>query len=395
MRAPQAVHEHSISRRKRDLFRLPILLLAVGGLVLGACRPKPQAPVAPVVPVTVAKVVVKAMPVELQEVGTVEAVSSVNIRSQVTGELVAVHFEEGDDVTRGQLLFTIDPSSYRATLDQAKAQLARDEALATNAQQDADRYAGLVKKEFVTQEQYEEKRSQAASLKASVLADKAAVERAQLDLDHTAIRSPINGRTGSLLVHAGNQVKANDATLVTIYQMEPIRARFSVPQNYLNVVRQRAAGRKLAVTALASGPDNKQEDGTLSFIDSSVDPQTGTVMLKATFPNHDRTLWPGEFVNVSLDLMTQAGAVVVPSAAVQDGQQGKYVFIVKPNDTVDSVDISVDRVVGQETVVAKGLKGDETVVTDGQLRLVPGSKISIKQPSAAETPSATGEEEGS
>lgn len=335
------------------------------------------------------------MPVEVQEVGTVEAVSNVNVRSQVTGELIKVDFTEGGDVREGQLLFTIDPSTYRATLDQAKAQLARDKVLAANAEQDANRYSGLVKKDFVTEEQYEGKLSQAASLKATVQADEATVERARLDLEHTEIRSPINGRTGSLLVHAGNQVKANDATLVTIYQMEPIRVRFSVPQNYLNVVRQRAAGRKLAVTALASGPENKKEDGTLSFIDSSVDPQTGTVMLKATFPNHDRTLWPGEFVNVSLDLMTQPDAVVVPSAAVQDGQQGKYVFVVKPDDTVDSVDISVDRVVGQETVVAKGLKGDETVVTDGQLRLVPGSKISIKQPSAAETPPADSEEEGS
>jgi membrane fusion protein, multidrug efflux system len=380
------------------ILRLPLraagATVAAGALLLAAaCAGKPAAapPAAAMkVPVTVGKATREAVPVTLGAVGTVESPHVVSIRSQVGGVLDKVHFSEGQDVRQGQLLFTIDPRSFEASLAQAQAQLARDQALAANAQQDVARYADLVKKDYVTQEQFDSIRANAASLAATVQADQAAVENMKLQLGYTRITAPISGRTGSVLVHAGNLVKANaDTGMVSIQQMEPIDIRFAVPQQYLEKVRQRDSSGALEVTAKPEESGAEAHQGKLTFIDNAVDTSTGTIDLKASFPNHDRALWPGQFVDVSLTLATQEDAVVVPAPAVQSGQNGDYVFVVKPDMSVESRPVKVARTMGTRTVIAEGLEGGETVVTDGQLRLKPGAVIEAKPP--AGTPAAAQE----
>jgi multidrug efflux system membrane fusion protein len=263
--------------------------------------------------------------------------------------------------------------------------MARDEAQARNASAQAARYADLVKKDFVTREEYDRVTAAAASARATVAADRAVVENARVQLSYTEIRSPMNGRTGSLMVHAGNLVRANDTTpLVVINQISPIRVTFSVPQENLGAI---GAGRSLSVKATA--PQGREAQGTLSFIDNAVNQSTGTVTLKATFANSDRALWPGQFVNVSVALSNRAGAFVIPTRAVQSGQRGTYVYVVKSDQQVEMRPIKVERDIAQETIVASGLTAGETVVTDGQLRLTPKSKVSVKQDLAPQKGSAS------
>jgi len=344
---------------------------------------------APAVPVTVGRVTREAVPVEVHGIGTVASRSTVQVKAQVGGEITAVHFREGEDVKRGRTLFTIDPRPYRAAVQEAEARLERDRALAANAAQDVERYADLAKKDYVTQQQYEQIRTDAASKKATVAADEAALDRAKLELSWTTVTSPVTGRTGQLLVHAGNVVKANDAPLVVIQQIEPVDVSFSVDQTSLDEIRRRSAAG--ALTARAKTPGGTAHAGELTFIDNAVDPSTGTIRLKATFPNHDRALWPGQFVNVTLDLATEAGAVVAPAAAVQSGQQGDYVFVVGDDQTVASRSVRVSRTIGGKAVIASGLQPGETVVTDGQLRLAPGTKIEVKKGVGAAADAAAGE----
>lgn len=372
--------------RSLPLAALPVLLVFAVGCPGGKKAPAgPGGPTAeaggaapgmPAVPVTVGRVTREAVPVEVHGIGTVASRSTVQVKAQVGGEITAVHFDEGDDVKKGQALFTIDPRPYRAALDEAEARLDRDRALAENAAQDVERYADLVEKDYVTREQYERIRTEAASTKATVAADQAAVDRAKLELGWTTITSPVTGRTGQLLVHGGNVVKANDLALVVIQQIEPVDVSFSVAQTYLDEIRARSAAGPL--TARATPPNGSAHAGELTFIDNAVDPTTGTIRLKATFPNHDRALWPGQFVNVTLDLAVEEDAVVAPAAAIQSGQQGDYVFVVGDDGTVASRTVRVSRTIDGKAVIADGLRAGETVVTDGQLRLAPGSKISIK-----------------
>ena len=329
-------------------------------------------------PVTVGEVTREAVPVLLQAIGNAAAQNTVALRSQVGGQVAAVHFHEGDDVAKGQLLVSIDPRSYQAALDRAQAQLEHDQAMAAKARQDVDRYADLVRKDYVTKEQYDQIVADSTALKATLAADEAAVENARLDVERTAIRAPLAGRTGQVLIHPGNVVKANDDNpLVVIQQVEPIDVRFSVPQRFLGEIQARAAA-ELAVAATPAQPGAVPHQGTLTFIDNAVDATTGTITLKATFPNRDRALWPGQFVNVALTLTTDENAVVAPAAAVETGQDGGYVFVVKADGTVESRPVVVDRTVGEKAVIAEGLAGGERVVTDGQLRLVPGAHIEIK-----------------
>ncbi|MDE3153744.1 MAG: efflux RND transporter periplasmic adaptor subunit [Acidobacteriota bacterium] len=336
----------------------------------------PREPMA--VPVTIGQVVEKPMPVELSVIGTVEAYSTVQVKSQVQGEILSVHFKEGDDVKKGDLLFNIDPSPFRATLQQAEANLARDTAQANNAQQELKRYADLIKRGIATQEQYDTAHTNVASYEAAIRADQATIDNAKLQLSYCSITAPISGRTGALLVHAGNLVKVNDVPLVVINQISPIYVTFAVPEAQLpDIKRYRAAG-TLHVEATIPNDGGPAAQGTITFVDNAVDPTTGTIKLKGTFPNADHRLWPGQFVNVVLTLTTQPDAIVVPSQAVQSGQQGQYVFVVKPDQTVESRQVQVARTLGNDTVVSSGLKPGETVVTDGQLRLVPGAKVSIK-----------------
>jgi multidrug efflux system membrane fusion protein len=337
----------------------------------------------------VADVRQKTVPVEVHAIGNVEAYSTVSVKSQVEGIIEGVHFTEGQDVRQGDLLFTIDFRPFETALRQAEANLARDIALEKNAQAQAERYTKLFEAGIVSQEQYDQFRTSAESYEAAVRADKAAVERAKLELGYCTIRSPLAGRTGRLIVHQGNLVKANaDTPLVVINQISPIYVNFSVPEENLSTIRKYGAAGKLRVEAAA--PDVPQPaEGLLTFVDNTVDNTTGTVKLKGTFENRDRRLWPGQFVNVKLKLTTQPNAIVVPSQAVQSGQAGQYVFVVKPDLTAESRLVIVSRSVDGESVVEKGLQPDERVVVDGQLRLAPGMKVEIKtaSPSGQETQS--------
>jgi multidrug efflux system membrane fusion protein len=340
---------------------------------------RPQAAGGPAaVPVTVTKVVEKAMPLDVSAVGAVEAFATVAVRAQVTGELKAVNFRQGEDVQAGQVLFTLDPRPLEAALNQAEANLQRDTAQAANAKVIAQRMDDLVERGVGTREQRDTARTQAAALDAVVVANRAAVDNARVQLQYATIRAPISGRTGVLMVNAGNLVRANDQLpLVVINQVSPILVSFALPEALLPDVRRYMASGSLQVEATPAN-ETAAAVGNITFVDNSVDQTTGTIRLKATFPNSDRRLWPGQFVNVLVRLSTDPRAIVVPSVAVQAGPEGQYVFVVKDDQTVEMRPVTVARTAAKETVVREGIKPGETVVTDGQLRLIPGSRISIR-----------------
>ena len=318
------------------------------------------------------------MPVQLQAIGSVEAYSTVSVKTQVTGELTGVYFQEGEDVKKGALLFTLDKRPFEAELKKQEANLEHDIAQARLARLDATRYEGLLREGVISQQQFDQAQANADQLDAAVRADQAAVENARVQLIYCSIYSPIHGRTGTLMIHQGNMIKANDTPfLVNINQVEPIRVAFTVPEQYLAEIKRSAAAGKLLVQA-AIQADNRPAVGVLSFIDNSVDPSTGTIKLKGEFANTDRRLWPGQFVDITLVLHTQQNAMVVPTQAVQTGQQGQFVFVIKPDMTVEARPVSVNRSISGEAIIDHGLVAGERVVTDGQLRLVPGSKVSIK-----------------
>ena len=356
---------------------LPVLLAAA---VLGgaACEKKAPPAAAEAVPVRVGQVVRKAMPLEIRNVGTVQPYTAVAVRALVGGEILQVHFREGQDVHKGDLLFSIDPRPYQAALAQAEAALARDRAQAANAEADSKRYEDLVQKDYVTRQQYDAIQANFKALGATVRADEAAVERAKLDLSYCSIRSPIDGRTGAVMVQAGNLVKPNDATLVAINQVIPIYLAFAVPERELDEIRRRQAQGRLYVQADDAGTGKPISRGELTFVDNTVDRATGTIVLKATFANQDRALWPGEFVNAVLTLATEPNAIVAPTSAIQNGQQGTYAYVVKADQTVESRPVTVVRNAPDgASVIGNGLSPGETVVTDGQLRLAPGAKIEV------------------
>jgi multidrug efflux system membrane fusion protein len=301
----------------------------------------------------------------------------------VGGILAGVHFKEGQDVEAGQLLFTLDRGPLEADLRQAQANLAKDLAQLENARKDAQRYAELARQGFVAQQQADQARTAAEALAATAQADRAAVQNAQIQLGYATIRSLMAGRTGALQVHVGDLVKANDTAMVGINQLRPIDAAFALPERDLPEVRRYQAEGPIAVTALTPQGGQPLARGTVTFIDNRVDPGTGTIQLKATFPNDDGRLWPGEYVNVVVTLATQPDALVVPAPAVQTGQQGTYVFVVKPDQTVESRPVTVARQLGEEAVIAQGLAPGETVVTEGQLRLVPGARVEVRTAAAA------------
>lgn len=362
------------------------LLAACAALFAAACSGK--APVAPpeAVPVRVGMVVRKAVPLEIRNVGTIQPYVAVSVRAQVTGEIMRVHFREGDELKKGELLFSIDPRPYEAALAQSEAALARDRAQMENARTDVQRYEDLVKKDYVTQQQYDGVKANAAATAATVRADQAAVERARLDVAYCSIRAPIDGRSGSILVQAGNVVKANDAALVTINQVAPIYLAFAVPERELPEIRRRQNAGSLAVEAQEPATGRLLARGALTFLDNTVDRATGTITLKATFPNTDRILWPGEFVNAVLTLATEQDAIVAPTGAVQNGQQGTFAYVVKADRTVESRPVTVARSAADGLVIAEGLTAGETVVTDGQLRLSPGVRIEVVADEGAGAP---------
>jgi len=335
------------------------------------------------VPVTVGTVTQKDVPILISEIGTVEPYSTVAVKAQVGGELVEVRFHEGQDVRQGEILFRIDSRPYDAALKAARAQLDKDTVQLKTAQQDVVRYADLVKKDYVTQEEFDRIRTNAAALEAAVAADGAVVENAVVQLDYCTIRSPIDGRTGKLVVNRGNIVKANaDTPLVVINQIDPIYVSFSVPEQNLTEIKTRRAAGKLEV--MASLPDNGSPplSGWLSFVDNTVDRSTGTVALKATFPNRDHALWAGQFVSAGLLVSIRRNATLVPEQAIQTGQQGPYVYVVKPDLTVESRAVVPGTAYQHETIVEKGVQAGERVVTDGQIRLVPGATVKIQEGAA-------------
>jgi multidrug efflux system membrane fusion protein len=330
-------------------------------------------------PVTVAEAVEKSVPNAIQAVGTVEAYATVEVKAQVEGELIAVHLQEGQWVKAGDLLFNIDPRPFDVQLNQMQANLIRDRAQMENARTLLERNASVVAKGYVSREQYDQATANAAALEATVRADEAAVENARIRLDYCSIRSPITGWAGEVYVDRGNVVKANDADhpLVVLRQMQPIYVGFSVPERYLPEVKKYSSTERLIVSAVPAGRDADPVQGELTFINNSVNTTTGTILLKATFANTDLSLWPGQFVNVSLQLASQPHAVVVPSQALQTGQAGQFVFVLKPDDTVEFRPVTVDRTVTGEAVIAQGVQPGEKVVTDGQLRLFSGAPVKI------------------
>jgi membrane fusion protein, multidrug efflux system len=362
------------------------------------------------VPVVTARAVSKAVPVTIPAVGTAEPLQTVEIRAQVTGQLSQIHFREGQDVRKGAPLFTLDARPFEAALQQAQAVLARDSAQFKNAQSQRARYEDLFKRGLIPRDQYETQTANASALEATLAADQAQIENAKLNLQYTHILAPISGRTGALGVHEGDLVRANDTTpLVVINQVAPINVTFSVPGRYLPDIRRHQGQQPLKIEAhiQSSGtpgapqvaPPNPggtaltgtdggstppavpaaargtNETGSVSFIDNTVDPTTGTIRMKGTFPNTDHALWPGIFVQVTLVLRTDPNAIVVPAAAVQASQAGQYIYVVKPDRTVEVRNVTVERQQGEEMVIAQGIAPGDEVVTDGQLRLTAGATV--------------------
>jgi len=332
------------------------------------------------VPVSVAPVVAKTVPVRLYAIGNVEPFTTVAVKARVDGQIVSVHFNEGDEVRQGQLLFEIDPRPFAAALQQVQANLLRDRALVDRAADQEKRYKELLQKKFISPDAYGQVKTNLDSAAATVRADEAMVASAKLQLDYCSIRSPVTGYAGKIAIQRGNLVKANDTgPLVTINQVVPIYVSFSVPEQNLSDVRLHQANGDLRVQANIPHVAAPIE-GKLIFVDNSADLSTGTIKLKATFPNKDKAMWPGQFVNVALTLYEQQGAIVAPSVAVQNGPTGQYVFVLKADQTVEMRPIKIARTEGDDTIVAGGLKVGDQVVTVGQLRLAPGMRVDTSSP---------------
>jgi membrane fusion protein, multidrug efflux system len=393
----------------RAAFAISILLaqIACNSTTSATKAPGGRAGAFPASPVTAAKAELRDVPVQVRQIGSVEPVAIIAVKAQIGGELTKVLFREGDDIRKGQQLFEIDPRPYRQAMDQAQAAIEKDNALiaqaqanlsrdrvqTANAKEQADRYEALAKDGLISKDQNstyqttfnsqnEALRADEAAInsaKASLNVDKAALETAKLNLSYCSISSPIDGRAGSLLVQAGNLVKANDTTaLVNINQLEPVYVSFSVPEQLLADIRAYSKGTPLAVTAIVS-PEHSSV-GHMTFIDNLVDNTTGTIKLKGEFPNADRSLWPGQFVNVVMTLRTLHAVTVIPSEALQSGQQGQFVFVLKPDQTVETRLVKPGQTIENQIVVESGISPGETVITDGQMRLVPGAPVKVVQP---------------
>ena len=352
-------------------------------LAMGGCGTKPVKPEGMKmefrVPVTVAKATVESVPVQVQAIGNVEAYSNVSVRTQIAGEIERAYFTQGQDVKQGELLFTLDRRPFQAALDQLEATLARDQAQLANAQAQAERNEKLFREGIISKDQYDTFRTTAQAQQATVRADQAAIENAKVNLSYCSIYSPLDGRTGSYQVYPGNIAKANDTVLVVINQIHPIYVTFAVPEQYLAEVKEHQATGPLAVEAQIPNDSRPPASGQLTFIDNAVDIPTATIKMRATFQNSDNRLWPGQFVNVVMRLSVRTNVTVVPSQSVQTGQAGKYIFVVKPDLTAEIRPVVAGETVQGETIIEKGVAPGETVVTDGQLLLAPGSAVEIKK----------------
>jgi membrane fusion protein, multidrug efflux system len=367
---------------KRVLVYLGLFFLCVVFLSLGCGKGQVQAAnqgVRPPAPVIVAAVEQRDIPVEIRAIGNVEAYQTVQIRSQVNGQIVKILFREGDDVRDDQLLFQLDKRPFQADLDKAIGQLNHDRAQAENSRVEAQRYSELDKQGIVSHELADQMRTQAKADASAVQADTAAVEAARVQLQYTDMTAPIDARAGAVLINLGNLVKANDTPyLVQLNQVTPIYVTFSIPEANLNQVRRLFASRQLKVLAYPKGDATNPAVGRLSFIDNGVDTTTGTFKVKGTFANKDRRLWPGQFVDAALELSMQKDAVVVPTKAIQTGQQGEYVYVVKSDSTAEPRPVKTSGTYQNLTLISDGLKIGERVIVDGQLRVAPNAKVIVQ-----------------
>lgn len=353
------------------------------GIELRAQNAKPSK-AAPAAQVSVATVVQQTVAVRVQAIGNVEAYATVALKARVDGQIVEVNFKEGQKVRRGAVLFRIDPRPFEVAMRQAEANLMRDTAQMEQTRSQERRYQELLQKNFVSREAYAQIRTNAETAAAVVQASKAAVDNARLQLGYCSIRSPLDGFVGKVMLQKGNLAKANDSNpLVVINQMQPIYVNFAVPEKLLATIRDHMAKDRLTVDARAPDSDQPAAVGTLSFVDNAVDAATGTIRLKAVFPNKDSALWPGQFVNISLRLYEQKDALVVPAQAVQAGPKGQYVYVINADMRAEVRKIELDRIDGDNAIVASGLNKGETVVVKGQLRLAPGAKVVIAEPTTA------------
>jgi len=373
----------------KSISLFPALALALMTTLLAAgCSGGKSKPASAAAPVLVARACLTNLPVRIDPspVGHAVPYSSVTVRPQIGGVIRAVNFKEGQEVRKGDLLFTIDARSMRAALDAARAALARDTAQLKNAKIQFDREQKLFDQKLVSQDEFDTSKAALDALTGTVAADESAVANAGLNLEFTEIRAPFDGRTGSLQFHEGNVVKAPDDTLLTINQIHPIYVVFAVAERYLPEIRKQMKGKTLGVTAAYENLEGPAPQGELTFIDNTVDTTTGTILLKGTFANEDNALWPGQFVQVALTLSELTNAVVVPSQAVQTGQKGQFIYVVKPDQTVEQRPVKTGITYEGETVLEDGLQAGETVVTDGQLRLAPGAPVSVKSSIEAAAP---------
>jgi multidrug efflux system membrane fusion protein len=394
---------HRISKRQcRVAAAVMILVIMVFAMACDGRKnqaaqepPKTGKPTIRAVPVLVAPAAIKTIPVEIRAIGNVESASTVAIKSRVTGELRDIHFHEGQEVRKGDSLFTIDPRPFESSLKEAQARLEKDRALAAKAMGDLRRHDMLIQKQFISQEAYEQVKASFHALEATVAADEAVVENARLQLGYTSIVSPISGRTGAILITSGNMIKANDdnKSLVVIQQIQPIYVSFSVPQIHLAEINRRIQKEALTVRAIRDGDGASLETGKLTFVDNAVDSRTGTIRLKAVFDNPSRHLWPGQFVNVVLILGSLSDAVMVPSQAVQTGADGSFAYVILTNQTAEFREIVTGPVFNGETVIKKGIQSGERVVIDGHLRLTPGMAVDIKTDPES-TPSQAAKQSG-
>ncbi len=359
------------------------VLFTYEGIELRAQNAKP-AKAAPAAQVSVATVDQQTVAVRVQAIGNVEAYATIALKARVDGQIVEVNFKEGQKVRRGALLFKIDPRPFEVALRQAEANLMRDTAQMEQTRSQERRYQELLQKNFVSREAYAQIRTNAEMAAAVAQASKAAVDNARLQLEYCSIRSPLDGFVGKVMLQKGNLAKANDSNpLVVINQVQPIYVNFAVPEQFLATIRDHMAKDRLTADARAPDSDQPTAVGTLSFVDNAIDATTGTIRLKAVFPNRDGALWPGQFVNVSLRLYEQKDALVVPAQAVQAGPKGQYVYVVKADMRAEVRKIELDRIDGDNAIVAGGLNKGETVVVKGQLRLAPGAKVVIAKPTTA------------
>jgi membrane fusion protein, multidrug efflux system len=367
---------------KRVLIAVMLLaIVAAGGFAYKIyfldAQPTTQAQIVASVPVVVAQVERKPMPVRIDVIGIVQPIATVGVRSRIDGQISAVNIKDGQEVKAGDVLIQMDDRAIAAQLKQAQAMVVRDRANLANAQREIARYKPLNDKDFVSHEQMDQVNTTGATTEAVLEADMANVQNLQVQLDYCTIRAPMDGRVGAITLKTGNGVKENDTLIVTINQMKPIYVNFAVPQNELPAIRAAMAAGTITISVRAAGDTKDPVTGKLGFIDNQIDPATGTIAVRGVFDNGDERLWPGQFVNVQMTLKMEPDAIVMPQAALLVGQDGNYVYIAKPDNTVETRPVTVDRTMDGLTIIAKGLNEGEQVVVDGQSRVTDGTRVEI------------------